>query len=110
MTTKKKSQAGRTGQVSAAYDLEQRNPLTREESRHLLGIIHGVLSDTGDASLSTALLLLVNALAFEEDAGERFALWCDARSMFALELAGPYDALERSLGAALADLRKGGAR
>jgi hypothetical protein len=95
-------------EVEPAYDIEQKNPLTREEAKRLLETIHGALSDTGDAALSAAFLLLVNALAFEEDRRARLMLWGDARSMFALELAEPYYALERALGAALADLRKGG--
>jgi hypothetical protein len=112
MTTKKRARAGAKGKAAdaprAAYDLEQKNPLTREEAKRLLETIHAALSDTGSAELSAAFLLLVNALAFEEDKLERFTLWHDARSMFALELAEPYYALEGALGAALADLRKGG--
>jgi hypothetical protein len=103
--TKKKEKA-----APGAYDLEQKNPLTREESRHLLDIIHAELTNGGDTAPPTAFLLLLNALAFEDGGGERFTLWCDARSMFALDVDGPYYALENSLGAALADLRKGGAR
>lgn len=35
-------------------------------------------------------------------------MWLDARSMFALDIEGPYYALERSLGATLAGMRNGG--
>jgi hypothetical protein len=59
-------------------------------------------------TLPAAFLFLLNSLVFEDDHRERFAVWLDARSMFALDIEGPYYALERSLGATLAGMRNGG--
>jgi hypothetical protein len=92
----------------AGYDLEQKNALTRDESRRLLGHIHAALTDGGSTTLPAAFLLLLNSIVFEGDGRERFAVWVDARSMFALDIEGPYYALETSLGSALAEMRKGG--
>ncbi len=101
---------GTKGGPRAGNDLEQKNALTRDESRHVLGLIHAALTDSGGATLPAAFLLLLNSIAFEDDDRERFIVWCDARSMFALDLHTPYYALETSLGAALAAMRKGGER
>lgn len=93
---------------SAGYDLEQKNALTRAESREPLGEIHAALTDSGSTTLPAAFLLLLNSIVFEGDERERFTVWLDARSMFALDIEGPYYALESSLGAALAGIREGG--
>jgi hypothetical protein len=96
--------------LAAAYDLEQKNALTRKESRELLGHIHAALTDNGSTTLPAAFLLLLNSIVFEDDDRERFVVWCDARSMFALDIEGPYYALEASLGEALTGMRTGGAK
>lgn len=95
-------------QPATGYDLEQKNALTRAESRELLGHIHVALTDSGNTTLPAAFLRLLNSIIFEDDHRERFTVWLDARSMFALDIEGPYYALESSLGAALAEMRKGG--
>lgn len=100
----------REPQPSAGYDLEQQNALTHAESYELLRHVHVALTDSGSTTLPAAFLLLLNSLVFEEDISKRFAVWFDARSMFALDVEGPYKALETSLGAALAEMRKGGAK
>ena len=103
--TKKGKGAGFT--PAPAYDIEQPNPLALDECQRLLGEVHAEMTDHGRESPTVALLLLLHYLAFEEDDQKRFAVWHRARAMFALDMTEPYYALEKQLGAELAELRKG---
>jgi hypothetical protein len=113
VTTKKNTaRRGKVDTCGGLYDERgnDHNPLDRETSRTLLWRLHAELTNDGDMEPPADLLLLLYALAHEEDSRERWIIYNDAREMFAVQASAKVDAaLDNALAEALARV-KGGAR
>jgi len=110
-TKPQRSAKGKDESKGGLYDERgnDHNPLTRTHAYKLLRGLHGELVTEGDFEPCINLLLLLYALAHEEDRRERWAIYYDAREMFAVHAAPKVDdAIDDALEDALHKL-KGGA-
>lgn len=102
---------GKVDTRGGLYDAKgnDHNPLTPETAYGLLRRLHAELTNDGDMEPSADFLLLLYALAHEEDGRKRWWVYSDAREMFAIHASAQVDnAVDAALAEALARV-KGGA-
>jgi hypothetical protein len=103
--TKDTAKRGAVETTLAVIEAE-RNPLSREDARKVLGVIHAELTKDGPAEPPVAFLLLLFALAQEPGERMRYAIFDEAREMFAVHIDGVHEAVRQAMADTLDALRK----